>query len=40
MPHLDAIIEQKDDIGRQVIGGHRKHTRIAGVPLVICKDDA
>jgi hypothetical protein len=40
MLHLGAIVKQKDDFGRQVISGHRKHTRIAGVPLVIGKNEA
>ena len=35
-----AIVEQKDYIGGDVIGGHAKRTHIAGVPLVKSKKKA
>ena len=40
MFHLDTIVEQNDNIGRQIICGDSKHTHVAGVAVLIWNDQA
>jgi hypothetical protein len=36
--HLYPVVDQYNDVGRQVIGGYRKHAHVAGEPGVDRKD--